>query len=668
MSPSRFEAWARLFVTKFLGSHISTDRLILTEEGGATFTFKGASKKSSLEVVLKVHNPQFYWKVTTRADIGLADAYIDGDLSFADKDQGLLHLIMANMKRGWWTPSLFTAGIASAKFFLQHVLRQNTLTQARRNISHHYDLSNEVFSLFLGETMAYSCAIFKTEDEDLDTAQLRKISALIEKARIDKKHEILDIGCGWGTFAIEVVKQTGCKCTGLTLSVEQLKYAEMKVKEAGLQDHIRLLLCDYRELPKGYKYDIIVSCEMIEHVGHEYMEDFFSSCESALAEDGLLVLQSTSIADERYDEYRRSSDFIKEYIFPGGCLPSLSRITSAMGVASRLCVEHVENIGSHYYHTLRRWRKNFLENKSKILAMGFDEKFIRTWEYYFDYCAAGFKSYTLWNYQIVFSRPGNVGVLGNPYKGFPSAYRHDEQHSWEHRSAISITKPVVQDLKIVDKWTVLMNIIPYSGQMDFIDRDIAGGEEPTKAMDDLLAISLRCILPQNERPNIRQVFDDLCSISRQDWGRRPFRFLNCWLEHPLFFENLKLSWTKACAEHAGRFSLLRKLSYLASTIRKWNENSFGNQDERFYKATDWFTGPDGFTFNLYKAAWSLIGDELFHVVSEFFRVGKMPKGVDTSYVTLLPKNAHSTKFKDFRPISLIHGAYKIVGKLLSSRI
>ncbi|KAG6759198.1 hypothetical protein POTOM_035670 [Populus tomentosa] len=454
MAPSRLEAWARLCVTKFLGSHISTERLILEEEGGATFTFEGTGKKCSLEVVLKVHSPQFYWKVTTRADIGLADAYIDGEFSFAEKDQGLLNLIMvlianrdanksiskANKKRGWWTPSLFTAGIASAKFFLQHVLRQNTLTQARRNISRHYDLvwdhsllilwfnnvhaSNEVFSLFLGETMAYSCAIFKTEDEDLNTAQLRKISALIEKARIDKKHEILDIGCGWGTFAIEVVKQTGCKYTGLTLSVEQLKYAEMKVKEAGLQDNIRLLLCDYRELPKGYKYDRIVSCEMIEHVGHEYMEDFFSSCESALAEDGLLVLQSTSIADERYDEYRRSSDFIKEYIFPGACVPSLSRITSAMGVASRLSVDHVENIGSHYYLTLRCWKKYFLENKSKILAMGFDERFIRTWEYYFDYCAAGFKSCTLFNYQIVFSRPGNVGVLGNPYKGFPSAYRH----------------------------------------------------------------------------------------------------------------------------------------------------------------------------------------------------------------------------------------------------
>ncbi|KAJ6313185.1 hypothetical protein OIU77_014648 [Salix suchowensis] len=182
----------------------------------------------------------------------------------------------------------------------------------------------------------------------------------------------------------------------------------MKVKEAGLQDNIRLLLCDYRELSKGYKYDRIIAC----------------SCESALAEDGLLILQFISVSDQRYDEHRRSSDFMKEYIFPGGLSPSLSRTTLAMSVASRLSVEHVENIGSHYYFTLRCWRKNFLENKSKILSLGFDEKFIRTWEYYFDYCAAAFKSYTLCDYQVVFSCPGNVVALGNPYKGFPSAYQH----------------------------------------------------------------------------------------------------------------------------------------------------------------------------------------------------------------------------------------------------
>ena len=162
---------------------------------------------------------------------------------------------------------------------------------------------------------------------------------------------------------------------------------------------------------------------MIEGVGHEFMDDFFGCCESLLAQDGLLVLQFISIPEERYEEYRRSSDFIKEYIFPGGCLPSLARITSAMSASSRLCIEQVENIGYHYYPTLIRWRDNFMANKDAISALGFDDKFIRVWEYYFIYCAAGFKSRTLGNYQIVFSRPGNdkLAYADNPYASFPAA-------------------------------------------------------------------------------------------------------------------------------------------------------------------------------------------------------------------------------------------------------
>ncbi|KAF8016552.1 hypothetical protein BT93_H1921 [Corymbia citriodora subsp. variegata] len=435
MVPSLKEMGARLFVTKFLGRYISTGSVILLEEGGTMFTFEGTTEKCPLTVTLRIRSPQFYWKVMTQADLGLADAYINGDFCFVDKDSGLLNLfqiLIANRdsdttisklskKRGWWTPMLLTAGITSAKYFFKHVSRQNTLTQARRNISRHYDLSNELFSLFLDETMTYSCAVFKMADEDLKAAQMRKICLLIKKARIEKTHEVLEIGCGWGSLAIEVVRQTGCKYTGITLSKEQLKYAESRVREAGLQDRIKFLLCDYRQLPSAYKYDRIISCEMIEAVGHEYMEEFFSCCESVLAKDGLLVLQFISIPDERYDEYRRSSDFIKEYIFPGGCLPSLSRITSAMASASRLCVEHLDNIGIHYYQTLRCWRKNFMEKQRKILALGFNEKFIRTWEYYFDYCAAGFKSHTLGNYQIVFSRPGNDAAFVDPYVSFPSS-------------------------------------------------------------------------------------------------------------------------------------------------------------------------------------------------------------------------------------------------------
>ncbi|KAL0551209.1 hypothetical protein IC582_010295 [Cucumis melo] len=435
MVPSLVETGARYLVTRFFARYITIGSLTIMEEGGRIFTFNGIDNKFLPNVVLKVHNPNFYWKIMTRADIGLADAYIDADFSFVDKNKGLLNLVQIlianrdanssiaklNKKRGWWTPPLFTASIAYAKYFFRHTLRQNTITQARRNISQHYDLSNELFSLFLDDTMTYSCAIFKTEDEDLRVAQLRKISLLIEKARIDKNHHVLDIECGWGSLAIELVKQTGCHCTAITLSKEQLKYAEQKVIVLGLQDNIKFHLCDYRQLPNTHKYDRIISCGLLESVGHEFMEDFFDSCESVLVENGLLVLQFISMPDDRYDEHRLSSDFVREYIFPGGCLPSLSRVTTAMAKASRFCVEHLENIGIHYYQTLRCWRKNFEMNKRKILELGFDESFIRTWEYYFDYCAAGFKSRIIGDYQIVFSRAGNVTTFNNPYKGIPSA-------------------------------------------------------------------------------------------------------------------------------------------------------------------------------------------------------------------------------------------------------
>ncbi|KAI3696357.1 hypothetical protein L1987_79371 [Smallanthus sonchifolius] len=301
------------------------------------FTFEGTKRKSSLKVYLKVHNPQFYWKVNalpvtynivTKSDLGLADAYINEDFSVIDKNEGLLHMLML---------------------------------------------------LIVNSDLQSSASwIKKSEDEDLKTAQMRKISTLIEKARVKENHEVLDIGCGWGGFAIELVKQTGCKYTGITLAKEQKKYAESKVKEAGLQDRIRFLLCDYRELPDTYKCDRIISCGSIEHVGHEYYEEFFRCCESVLVEDGIFVLQILSNA-------------------------------------SNCSVDHVEKIGIHYYRTLRCWRENFLKNQSKILSLGFNQEFIRTWELYFDYCAAGFKTEMLDDYQVVFSRPGNMNViLGDP--------------------------------------------------------------------------------------------------------------------------------------------------------------------------------------------------------------------------------------------------------------
>ncbi|GMJ09940.1 hypothetical protein like AT3G23510 [Hibiscus trionum] len=249
-------------------SYISVGCVIFIEKGGRIFTFKGNMEKCPLKTVLKVHKPQFYWRIMKEADIGLADAYIHGDFSLVNENEGLLNLFRilvankensaaSNKRRTWWSPALLTASISSAKYFVKHLMRKNTITQARRNIAHHYDLSNELFSLFTGKMMQYSSGVFRTGEEHLDVAQRRKISSLIEKTRIEKWHEVLDIGCGWGSLAIETVKKTGCKYTGITLSEQQLKYAQEKVKEAGLEDNIKILLCDYRQLPKEHQFDRI---------------------------------------------------------------------------------------------------------------------------------------------------------------------------------------------------------------------------------------------------------------------------------------------------------------------------------------------------------------------------------------------------------------------------
>ncbi|KAL6861569.1 hypothetical protein ACP4OV_017269 [Aristida adscensionis] len=428
MVPSWTEAGARFMVARHFDQYITIGNLSILEEGGTTFSFGRAFEKCHLKSVIRVHDPQFYWKLATEADMGFAYAYIHGYISFADKREGLLNfllIIMANRaerkrfyssarksssyrKSHWWTPFLGITAVAFVKYFLRHLSRSNSVSKARKNISKHYDLSNDFFALYLDPTMTYSSGIFKAEDESLEAAQLRKLHSLIDKAKVEPEHHVLDIGSGWGSLAIELVKKTGCKCTGITLSEEQLKYSKRKVKEAGLEDRITFLLCDYRKVPTCHKFDRIISCEMIEHVGHEYYEDFLGCCEYYLADHGLLVLQSIAFPEEMYHKWMRRPEFIKEYIFPGGCLPCLTRLVSAMSNASRLCVQHVENIGDHYYPTLINWRNNFMANREKVSALGYDENFIRTWEYYLTYCAAGFKSRMLLDYQIVFARPNDA--------------------------------------------------------------------------------------------------------------------------------------------------------------------------------------------------------------------------------------------------------------------
>jgi cyclopropane-fatty-acyl-phospholipid synthase len=291
---------------------------------------------------------------------------------------------------------------------LRHVARDNSHFGSRRNIREHYDLSNDFFGLFLDEAMNYSCGIYRTDEDTLEQAQRNKLQAVIRKARIGAGDHVLEIGCGWGAFALEAARETGCRVTGITISKEQYELARQRVAQAGLQDRVTILLRDYRHVDGVF--DRIVSIEMLEAVGHRYFGDFFRCCEKLLTADGIAVLQTITVPDHRYDEYRKGSDWIQKHIFPGGHLPSLGALCDAMARNSHLVVEHLENIGIHYARTLREWRHRFEKNLDGVAQLGFDRTFQRKWLYYLSFCEAAFETRSLGNLQMVLSRPHNANL------------------------------------------------------------------------------------------------------------------------------------------------------------------------------------------------------------------------------------------------------------------
>jgi cyclopropane-fatty-acyl-phospholipid synthase len=250
--------------------------------------------------------------------------------------------------------------------------------------------------------MSYSCAIFRSPDETLEAAQRNKKHSIIEKAEIAEDDHVLEIGCGWGGFALEAVKKTGCRITGITVSQAQHDYAQRLVSAEGLEEKISVLLCDYRHVTG--KFDKIVSIEMLEAVGHRFLGTFFEACDRLLKEGGRVVLQTITVPDQRYDSYRKGVDWIRKHIFPGGHLPSLKALTAAMTSHSKLNIVGVENIGAHYARTLREWRNRFNENIDTLTDMGFDKTFQRKWVYYLACCEGGFAADALGDLQIVLRR------------------------------------------------------------------------------------------------------------------------------------------------------------------------------------------------------------------------------------------------------------------------
>jgi cyclopropane-fatty-acyl-phospholipid synthase len=365
---------------------------------------------SELRADLDVHDWRFFSRLLHGASVGVGESYVAGDWTSSDL-VSLFRIVIANRRAlRRMTPA---AILNVAGDTLIHQFRANRLGQSKRNIAAHYDLSNALYATFLDDTMTYSAAVFESPTATLEEAQLAKYRRLAEKARIDRDCHVLEIGSGWGGFAIFAAQTYGCRVTGITLSEEQATLARQRISEAGVADLVEIRIVDYREV-EG-RFDRIVSIEMLEAVGHRYLGTYFATIDRLLAPDGLAAIQVITIPEQRYDSYKRRPDFIQRYIFPGGHLPSLEAMAGTMGRASELYIDDVENIGMHYAETLRRWRERFLGRVDAVRALGFDERFVRMWEFYLAYCEAAFLARYINDLQLVLTRPMNGALGTTPY-------------------------------------------------------------------------------------------------------------------------------------------------------------------------------------------------------------------------------------------------------------
>ncbi len=369
-------------------------------ESGETFEF-GQAQTAGVTAILHVHHHRFYREVTLGGSLGAAESYIRGDWN----SPNLLHVMRVLAQNSDVLAEVETGAsrLLSSLRVVAHWLRRNTQAGSKRNISAHYDLSNDFFALMLDATMTYSSGIFPTLSTTLEDASIEKYDRICRKLQLTSTDHILEIGTGWGGFAEHAVKHYHCQVTTTTISEEQYAYAHQRFRDSAIANRITLLKDDYRNL-RG-TYDKLVSIEMIEAVGEKFLPGYFAKCSRLLKPDGLMCLQAITIPDHRYDRYRRSVDFIQRYIFPGGFLPSMGAMAACVGRETDLRIFHSEDFGSHYAVTLAHWRRNFWKAIANVRALGFDERFIRTWHYYLCYCEAAFLERQVGVSQILLTKP-----------------------------------------------------------------------------------------------------------------------------------------------------------------------------------------------------------------------------------------------------------------------
>lgn len=373
----------------------------LDEEHAKQRTLFGCPKKGTPQAMIEVKNPAFYSRVLSGGSIAAAEAYMDGWWDSPD-----LTLVMELMAANISTLDSIESRVSLLSKFayrVGHWFNRNTVENSAKNIEAHYDLSNDLYQTFLDKRMLYSSALYRNETDSLERAQENKMERLCQQLNLSERDHVIEIGTGWGAMAIYMAQRYGCRVTTTTISEQQFQYAQQMIENLGLQDQITLLKEDYRNLTG--QYDKLVSIEMIEAVGKEYLKSYIKKCQSLLKPKGLMAIQAITIADQRYDYYSNNVDFIQKYIFPGGFLPSVTALTQATTQYSDLVLRDLFDIGEDYAKTLSDWKTRFNLAESRVRALGFDTRFIRMWNYYFCYCEGGFRAKSISTVHMTFQRP-----------------------------------------------------------------------------------------------------------------------------------------------------------------------------------------------------------------------------------------------------------------------
>ena len=409
-SATLFDRYARKLVMQIIKN--ITYGTIYLHDGAETFVF---GQDDRIKVHLKVKSPKTYAKVLFSGSIGAGEAYVDG-LWEVDNLTDLVRIMVLNMEQ----LDRMERGIAWLLHpfrLANHIFKRNTKEGAKKNIISHYDLGNEMYKSFLDDTMMYSSAIFPQENSKLEEASEHKLEVICKKLQLNSSDNVIEIGSGWGGFAIYAAQNYGCHVTTTTISEAQYNEARKRIESAGLSEKITLLQRDYRDLTG--KFDKLVSIEMIEAVGNNYLPEFFQKCGDLLKRNGIMLLQAITITDQKFKQYSQTVDFIQRHIFPGGCLLSNNRMLELISGKTDMVVRNLEDYGADYAKTIKEWRKRFHASFSSIQHHGYDERFKRLWEFYLCYCEGGFIEKSISVVQLISTRPEYRGTLDRLYGTAP---------------------------------------------------------------------------------------------------------------------------------------------------------------------------------------------------------------------------------------------------------